>query len=207
MKRLISAITFLLIVFAASAQTPEEILNRMSEELSKHESDGICMITDVKVPVVGTLSTKTYSLGEKLRMETTTMGIEVVIFEDEETIWTYNSKTNKVVIENLSAAEKKEPEGDLELFDNIADGYDVSLDKETGDAWYFSLKKQKTNKEKDAPKKIDLVVAKGTYLPKALSAKMSGLSVTMRDFAFGVSEKKVTFNAADFPGVTIEDKR
>ena len=84
MKRLISVITFLLIVFAASAQTPEEILNRMSEELSKHESDGICMITDVKVPVVGTLSTKTYSLGEKLRMETTTMGIEVVIFEDEE---------------------------------------------------------------------------------------------------------------------------
>ena len=207
MKRLFSTVTFLITVFAAFAQTPKEIINRMGEELNKHESDGIYMITDVKVPVVGTLSTKTYSRGEKLRMETQTMGIDVIIFEDEETTWTYNSKTNKVVIEKLSAGNKSESEGDMELFDNITDGYDVTLDKETGDAWYFSLKKQKTNKEKDAPKKIDLVVAKGTYLPKALSAKMSGLTVTMRDFAFGVSEKKVTFNAADFPGVVIEDKR
>ena len=36
---------------------------------------------------------------------------------------------------------------------------------------------------------------------------MKGVTVTMRDLTYGVSEKQVTFNAADHPGANIIDKR
>ena len=45
------------------------------------------------------------------------------------------------------------------------------------------------------------------YYPVSLSAKISGITMTMRDISFGVTEKQVTFNAADFPGIAIVDKR
>jgi hypothetical protein len=36
---------------------------------------------------------------------------------------------------------------------------------------------------------------------------MSGMTLTMHDFVFGVNERQVTFNAADYPSATIVDKR
>ena len=54
---------------------------------------------------------------------------------------------------------------------------------------------------------MDLVVAKGTYFPVSLSAKVSVINVTIRDLGFNVTEKDVTFNPADFPDATIIDER
>ena len=48
---------------------------------------------------------------------------------------------------------------------------------------------------------------KGTYWPVSLSTSMTGASVTMRDISFGVTEKQVTFDANQYPGATIIDKR
>ena len=80
--------------------------------------------------------------------------------------------------------------------------------------WFFSRREahdwvlaQQRRKEKDAPKTIDLVVSKGTFHPRSLSTKVSGIGVTMRDLSFNVSERQVTFNPDDFPGATIKDKR
>ena len=87
------------------------------------------------------------------------------------------------------------------------EGYDVTLSKETDKAWYFNCKKSKDNKEKDVPKTIDIVVAKGTYYPVSLSAQMKGITVTMRGISFGVTEKQVSFDAKDYPNVKITDKR
>ena len=54
---------------------------------------------------------------------------------------------------------------------------------------------------------MEIVVAKGTYYPMSLSAKVDLVTVTMRNLQFNVSEKDVTFNKADYPGATIIDKR
>ena len=54
---------------------------------------------------------------------------------------------------------------------------------------------------------MNLVVAKKTYMPKSLSVKVSGMTMTMRNIFFGVTEKQVTFNANDYPGVTIVNKQ
>ena len=54
---------------------------------------------------------------------------------------------------------------------------------------------------------MDLVVAKDSYYPRSLSTRVSGVSVTMRDMVFDVTESQVTFNPADYPGVTVKDER
>ena len=186
------------------AQTPEEILSHMEEAFDKHESEGLVMTTDVKVPILGTTSSLLYALGDKMRVEITMMGLTMIIWSDGETEWEYNSKTNEVEIKKDSGSNDG---GDAEMFGAVSDGYDVSIKKETADAWYFVCRKSKTNTDKDAPKTIDLVVAKRDYMPLSLSAKMSGVTMTMRDIRFGVTEKQVTFDAKDYPGVKIIDKR
>lgn len=205
MKKLLSIISFLAFAAIAVAQTPQEIISRMEAELDKHENEGVIMTIDAKVPIVGTMSTKTYTLGNKTRAEAEMLGVSIVTWTDGETSWTYNSKKNEVEISKLEA--EAESEGDVEMFDGITDGYDVTIDKETATAWTIRCKRSKSNKDKDAPKKMELVVAKGSYMPVSLKTKVSGVTITMRNISFGVTEKQVTFNANDYPGVTIEDKR
>lgn len=175
--------------------------------MNAHEKDGIAMVVDVKMPILGTMSSKTYAVGEKFRVEVSMAGVDVITWSDGKTKWTYTSKDNEVVIENENPDRPTSSDSDTEMFSGIAEGYDVSLSKETDKAWYFNCKKSKTNKDKDAPKSIDIVVAKGTYYPISLSAQLKGVSITMRNVTFGVSDKQVSFNAKDYPDVKITDKR
>ena len=93
------------------------------------------------------------------------------------------------------------------MLKGITEGYDVSIVKETADSWQLRCDKAKGNKDKDDPAKMDLIVAKKTYLPISLKAKYKGVTVTLRDFSLGVSKKEVTFNPSDYKGVKITDKR
>ena len=54
---------------------------------------------------------------------------------------------------------------------------------------------------------MNLVVAKGTYMPVSLSAKMSLVTVTLRDLSFDVTEEMVTFDPSKYPTATVIDKR
>ena len=191
----------------ALAQTPQEIVSRMEEAMEKHEKEGIVMTMDIKIPILGTMSTKTYVLGDKYKSEGGMMGVKIVTWSDGTMTWTYDGKKDEITIEDTAHAKPDENKGDTEMFTGVADGYDVSLKKETDDAWYLLCKKSKDNKEKDDPKTMDLVVAKGTYYPVSISAKVSGVSVKIYDVSFGVSDKQVTFNKADYPRATIVDKR
>ncbi len=73
MKRLIALFALIAWVIPALAQTPEEILSRMEEAVSQHESDGVVMTIDIKIPLLGTLSTTAWSLGDKMSGVTTTI--------------------------------------------------------------------------------------------------------------------------------------
>lgn len=83
----------------------------------------------------------------------------------------------------------------------------MSIAKETSSAWTIKCKKNRFNTNKDDPKNMEIVIAKDTYYPMSLSAKVDLVTVTMRNLQFSVSEKDVTFNKADYPGATIIDKR
>ncbi len=208
MRRVITTLLLsLATVAAALAQTPREIISRMEEKLDSFDTENVYMICDVKVPVLGTMTTYVYSYGEKSRVEATIMGVQIITWDDGTTSWTYNSKTDEVEIEDSAAGEKNDSEGDMSMLDNIADGYDLTIAKETPEAWHISCKKSKSNKSKDDPRSMELVVAKGSFLPVSLSAKMSGVSMTMHDMRFNVTEAQCTFNPADYPTAKIIDNR
>jgi outer membrane lipoprotein-sorting protein len=207
MKKLITVIAVLLFALASFAQTPEEIANKMSEAMEKIEDNGLRMTMDIKIPILGTMSTTAWSLGDKMRMEAEVMGHKVVTWMDEDTEWTYESESNTITIKNRDTQKPSSEQENMKMFDSVTDGYDVFLKKETDTAWYLQCKKNKSNTNKDDPKTMDLVVAKDTYYPVSLSAKVQGITVTMRNLDFNVTEKQVTFDKADYPGVRIVDQR
>ncbi len=208
MKKLLSIIFFVAMAAVAVAQTPEEIISRMEAEMGKHdESEGFVMTMDIKIIIVGTISSRSYVLGDKMRIEANRDGKDFITWSDGTTDWTYDSEKNEIEITNAKPREKSETEGDTKLFKGITDGYDVKIDKETETEWHIRCKRSRSNPDKDAPKRMDLVVAKGTYWPVSLSTSVTGATVTMREISFGVTEKDVTFNPQDFPGVTIVDNR
>jgi len=207
MKKIAALFWALAIAVCSMAQTPEEILKNMEKAMDAGEAEGLIMTIEMKIPILGTSATKTYTLGGKTRMEMEIMGDKAILWTDGTTSWSYDSKDNKITIENAGKSSDSSTGDEAEMFNGITDGYDISIDKETDQAWYIKCKKSRANKDKDAPKTMELVVAKGSYNPISLSAKVSGVSMTIKDLSFGVKETDVTFNAKDYPGATIEDKR
>lgn len=208
MKKLFSIIAFIAMAAVAVAQTPEEIISRMEAEMAKHdEKEGLAMTLEMKIPILGTFSSRNYTLGDKYRIEVSEDGKQSITWSDGKTDWTYSSEKNEIEIKKHEVKEKKENEGDAKMFNGITDGYDVKLDKETSDTWQFICKRSKSNPDKDAPKKMTLVVAKGSYMPVSLSASVSLMTITMRDLSYGVTEEQVTFNPKNYPTATIVDKR
>ena len=63
----------------------------------------------------------------------------------------------KITIEDSkTGSSSSEADDNLGLAKGVTDGYDAVLKSETADAWFFECKKQKSNKDKDAPKKMDI---------------------------------------------------
>ena len=208
MKRLLAIISFIALATTAMAQTAEEIVSRMNAEISKHnESEGFAITMDMKIILVGTISSRSYILGDKMRIEANKDGKDFVTWSDGKTEWSYDSETNEIEITNAKPKEKSDKDSNTKMFKDVTEGYDVRIDKETATEWHIRCKRSKSNPDKDAPKRMDLVVAKGTYWPVSLTTSVTAASVTMRDISFGVTESQVTFNEKDYPGAKIVDKR
>ena len=208
MKRLLAIISFIALATTAMAQTAEEIVSRMNAEISKHnESEGFAITMDMKIILVGTISSRSYILGDKMRIEANKDGKDFVTWSDGKTEWSYDSETNEIEIKNAKPKEKSDKDSNTKMFKDVTEGYDVRIDKETATEWHIRCKRSKSNPDKDAPKRMDLVVAKETYWPVSLTTSVTAASVTMRDISFGVTESQVTFNEKDYPGAKIVDKR
>ena len=208
MKKLIAIISFIALATTAMAQTAEEIVSRINAEISKHnESEGFAITMDMKIILVGTISSRSYVLGDKMRIEANKDGKDFVTWSDGKTEWSYDSETNEIEIKNAKPKEKSDKDSNTKMFKDVTEGYDVRIDKETATEWHIRCKRSKSNPDKDAPKRMDLVVAKGTYWPVSLTTSVTAASVTLRDISFGVTESQVTFNEKDYPGAKIVDKR
>ena len=208
MKRLLIFLIALLgISSALGAQTAEEILEKMDAQMGRSDAEGIAMTMDMKIPILGTFTSTMYELKDKSLVETKIKGENLLVWTDATTEWTYNSKKNELTIEDAKPGENSAENENLAMLDGISDGYDISIQKETADAWHILCKKSKTNKEKDDPKKMEIVIAKSNYMPVSISTSMSGVKVTMRDFRIGVSDAQVTFDPARYPTATVVDKR
>ncbi len=208
MKRILTLLAAFILSVAAFAQTAEEIVAKMDEVMEQvGEENGLRMTMDIKIPILGTMSTDAWTLGDKMRMEAEMMGKKIVTWQDGETEWTYDSDEKTITVTAQDKSRRSEEKENMKMFQSATEGYDVSISKETADAWTIKCRKKSSNTDKDDPKNMEIVIAKGTYYPVSLSARVDMVTVTMRNLRFNVSEKDVTFNKADYPGVTIIDKR
>ena len=210
MKKILLFVCALVWAISSFAQTGLEILNRMNERINSHDADGVSMFIDVKIPVLGTVTTKTMHLGNNTRMEIEVSGEKIITFLEDTIQWVYIPAANEASI--LGSSQKSNNPAadsgmDIGLFNDVADGYDISIKSENLVKWELACKKKRSNPDKDAPKNITIEVRKETYHPLSFSSKMMGLTFTMRDFTFGVTEDQVTFNPDNYPGITITDKR
>ena len=209
MKKIL--VSLFVALFAAStllAQTPEEIVAKMNQECDRFDTEGVYLVMDMKLPILGTYSTQMYILGDKFKGVVDVKGDVSIMWSDNITDWDYDVSKNELTIKNANPSDKTEDANDnVKAIRNVTEGYDVKLKKETADAWYFVCNKSKTNTDKDDPKKMDLVVSKATYLPISTTVKEKGVTVTMRDFAIGVTEEQVTFDPAKYANAKIIDKR
>lgn len=208
MKRILTFLAVMAFASTAFAQTAEEIIARMDEVMEQvGEENGLRMTMDLKIPILGTMSTTAYVLGDKMRMEAKMMGKNLVTWQDGVTEWTYDSDENVITIESQDQSKKSEEKENMKMFQSATEGYDVSISKETAQAWTIKCKKNRSNTNKDDPKNMEIVVAKDTYYPVSLSAKVDMVTVTIRNIDFHVTEKQVTFNRADYPKANVIDKR
>ena len=208
MKRFFALLTACVLAVAAYAQTAEEIVARMDAAMEQVSAEnGFRMTMDLKIPILGTMSSDAWSLGDKMRLEAQMMGKKLVTWQDGQTEWTYDAGENTITIENQDKTKKSDEKENMKMFQSATEGYDVSIAKETAESWTIKCKKNRFNTNKDDPKNMEIVIAKDTYYPMSLSAKVDLVTVTMRNLKFNVTEEEVTFNKADYPGATIIDKR
>ena len=119
MKKIFAALAAGLLAVAAYAQTAEEIMAKMGEVMEQvGEESGLRMTMDIKIPILGTMSTKAWSLGDKMRMEAEMMGKKLITWQDGETEWTYDSDANTITIEKQDTSKKSEEKENMEMFQN-----------------------------------------------------------------------------------------
>ena len=208
MKRLFCILLTCAISVLSWGQTAQEIVSRMDEAMAKVKRENFAFTMDIKMPIVGTVTSRAYSWGDKTRLEMVEDGNPVTTWIDGPTEWTYYPSKNEIEIapHELKASSSQTTDN-MEMLEGITKGYDVKLRKETPTEWHIRCKKNRSNTEKDDPKTMDLIVAKDTYMPVSLSTKMSMVTVTLRDVDFNVTEEMVTFDPAKYPTAKIVDKR
>ena len=190
------------------AQTPEEVVQRMTAELNKGESQGMSFDFVMTIPLLGEFRSTNYTLGEKMRMEMVDHGNMTISWSDGVTDWEYDSEKNEVKITKAKPKDNKDNSGNVGLFKDATVGYDLSFEKKTDDkVWYILCKKNRSNKDKDDPKKMYIADSKADYSAVYLRTKTHGIGISMENFKIGVTEEQVTFNPAEFPGAKIVDER
>ena len=87
MKRILCFAIAFVCVTLTFAQTGLEIVNNMNRMMSDRKSEGLCVTIDVKIPIVGTVVTRTYSNGSKTRLEIESSKINLITFMEDSTQW------------------------------------------------------------------------------------------------------------------------
>ena len=194
MKRILCFAIAFLSATMTFAQTGAEIVNRMNERINARRSEGISVIAEVKIPIVGTVSTKTSALGDRKRVDVRMKERDVITFSQQDTTWIYTVQDNSVLITTdtiMSKVNSSNPEGNIDMFGDIVEVYNITIKSQNLVKWELVCKRKKGNKDDDYPKNITLEVRKDTYELISMTTKMMGISMVMRDLKFGLTQKDI----------------
>jgi outer membrane lipoprotein-sorting protein len=206
MKRFIIALLALTALSTGGfAQSVDEIVARMEKEVARGETEGTSLTMTMKIPMIGEFDTHIKAIGDNTRSEAVIKGERIIMWTDKNTSWTYDSNKNEIEIENSKRDSDANKEADM--LKGITSGYKASLVGETADSWHIKCVKDKSNTDKNDPKRMNIVVSKKPYLPISVTAKASIATVSLKNFSIGVSPEEVKFDPSAFPGANVVDKR
>ena len=90
MKRIYLIICFIVAIMASinlQAQTPEQVVERMTAELNKGDSLGMTFDLVMSIPILGTFRSTNSVLGDKMRLEVSEKGKMSITWDDGTTQW------------------------------------------------------------------------------------------------------------------------
>ncbi len=204
-RKILTLLAALFCAVTSFAQDARQIVERMNATMDKLQPTGLEMAIDARIPIIGTVRSRVWALAGKQKNITLIGKKKQITWSDGQSIWDYDEKSQTVSIRKDKPTAKGENVG---LFEDILSGYDLSVKEEQAKVWIITCKKSKSNQETDVPKKMILIVEKGSYKPVSLEAHSSmGITFTMHDIKFGVTDKDVTFDPAECNGATIKDYR
>ena len=106
-----------------SAQTPEEIITKMEQELKRSDTEGLYMAMEMKIPLVGTIPSRVYSLGKKARAEMEAKDKKTILWMDADNTWTYDLSKNEIVITRRESGKPSDTENNMQLLEGLTEGY------------------------------------------------------------------------------------
>lgn len=211
MKRILTlacaAAALLALSLNAHAQTPEEVVRQMAEQMKRADTEGFTMDFIIKMPILGELRSHNSISGDLLKSEVLGKDKQGILWSDKTTKWDYDPTREEITITTKEPDKSEGDDNGLKQFNSITDGYDVTLKSETEDAWQFLCKKSRSNPDKDDPARMELTVSKHDYLPLSLKTKKGLITIAIENFTLGVTPESVTFRPEDYPNATIIDKR
>lgn len=172
---------FLIVVALAAfsslgyAQTADEIVERMDKELKKGESVGTAVTFDIHIPIIGQVSSRIRTLGNRSRADIDAKGEKGIIWVVKDTSWSYSPKDNEIVIE-LGKKDNGSSQQGNEMLSGITEGYNVSIVKETADSWQLRCDKAKGNKDK-----VRTILPRWTSLSQKRPGSLSALRRSTRE--------------------------
>ena len=98
--RIITTIFATLFLGTASlmAQTPEEIVRKMSEQLDRADVEGFTMDLNMKLPILGTIHSHNLVFRDKLKVEASNKTMKKTSWTNATTKWVYAPDTNEIII-------------------------------------------------------------------------------------------------------------
>ena len=108
-----------------SAQTPEEIVRKMSEQLDRADAEGIVMDLNMKMPVVGSFTTHNLVRGDRMKSTVTGKGKRVIMWYDGTTNWVYDEQAGEITVSPQKQSDSQKDNSDMKAFESITNGYDL----------------------------------------------------------------------------------
>ena len=92
-KYIVAALVAVLLCGAGlSAQTPEEIVKKMSAQMDRAETEGVVMDLNIKMPIIGMVNSHNLVLGDKMKTTVTSKDKKAIMWIDATTKWNMTNR-------------------------------------------------------------------------------------------------------------------
>ena len=174
-KKIVAALATILVYGSGLfAQTPEEIVNKMSEQMKRADTEGVVMDMIIKMPVIGAITSHNLIRGDKMKSTATVKGKKAVIWSDGTTTWTYDEQAGEITVSpRKQSDDSKKVDSDLKAFDVCLVLHPVRMMARIPESRMEWAMARFRDPLSDAPKKLAIRIAKPWVKPMIIPGTMN----------------------------------